>query len=76
MEAGRLYGTLYGSGTFFIPSRASGIPVCATGIPPQTGRFLPCEHFLPGRDGGRDDLGVVSLITYVQTPVKETQMLL
>ena len=50
---------LYGSGTFFVPSRASGIPVCATGIPPQPGLFLSCKHLLPGRDGRRDDFGVL-----------------
>ena len=64
---------MHGNGKFFVPSRASGIlvcatgipvcasgiPVCATGIPPQPGRFLPCKHLLPGRDGRRDDFGVL-----------------
>ena len=29
------------------------------GIPPQPGHFLPCKHLLPGRDGRRDDFGVL-----------------
>ena len=29
------------TGRFSSPSRESGIPVCATGIPPPPGRFLP-----------------------------------
>jgi hypothetical protein len=43
----------------FIWKRDVFRPVCATGIPLQPGRFLPCKHLLPGRDGRRDDFGVL-----------------
>ena len=33
--------------------------LCNRGIPPQPGHFLPCKHLLPGRDGRRDDFGVL-----------------
>ena len=38
---------LFESGTFFVPSCLGGIPLWATGIPLQAGRFLLNKRFIP-----------------------------
>ena len=53
-----------------VPSWESGIPVCATGIPPQPGRFLPCKHLLPGWDERWDEFGVLKYMTWLKRTVK------
>ena len=35
------------AGTFFVPSRPSGIPVRSTGIPAKAGQFLSYKHSVP-----------------------------
>ena len=42
----RLYGKNF-AGTFFVPSRQSGIPVRSTGIPAKAGQFLSYKHSVP-----------------------------
>jgi hypothetical protein len=56
----------------FVLSRASGIPVCATGIPPQPGRFLHtcCRDTCCRRDGRRDDFGVLKYMTRLKRTFK------
>ena len=38
---------LYGAGTFFIPSRLTGIPFRASGIPAKRDTFSPCKRSVP-----------------------------
>ena len=42
----RLYGKNF-AGTFFVPSRQSGIPVRSTGIPAKAGQFLSYKRSVP-----------------------------
>ena len=56
----RLYGEKF-TGTFFVPSRQSGIPIRSTGIRAKVGQFLSYKHSVPlSWDGIMLSLQIVS----------------